>query len=77
MCGASRIYNEITTKDAYSFEAKSPAETANVSRLYLPQKPEKVTVDNKVTAEYVWDELSHTCLIKFDNNPDGVWVSVE
>jgi hypothetical protein len=77
LCGASRIYNETITKNSYSFEAKSPAETDNVSRIYLPKKPAKVIINKNITIDCLWDELSHTCLIKFENNPDGVFVSID
>jgi hypothetical protein len=75
LCGASRIYEEKTTKGAYSFVAKSPAGTSNVTRVYLPAKPVKVTVNN-AAGDYTWDETSHTCLLKFENNPDGVDISL-
>ncbi|MDR1170315.1 MAG: hypothetical protein LBK97_05730 [Prevotellaceae bacterium] len=77
LCGAARIYNEIAGKGSYSFVAKSPAETSNVSRIYLPGKPEKIRINHIETGEYSWDESSHTCLIKFENNPEGVSVNIE
>ncbi|MDR2813884.1 MAG: hypothetical protein LBB79_04420 [Prevotellaceae bacterium] len=75
LCGASRIYEEKTAKGTYSFVAKSPAETSNVTRVYLPSKPKKVTVNN-AAGGYTWDAASSTCLLKFENNPDGVTVSI-
>jgi hypothetical protein len=75
LCGASRIYEEKTAKNAYSFVAKSPTETSNVTRVYLPSKPKKVTV-NGVAGDYTWDAASRTCLLKFENNPDGVPVVI-
>ncbi|MDR1416273.1 MAG: hypothetical protein LBJ57_02485 [Prevotellaceae bacterium] len=75
LCGASRIYDEKATKSAYSFVAKSPIETSNVTRVYLPSKPKKVTVNN-AAGNYAWDAASHTCLLKFENNPDGVIVVI-
>jgi len=74
-CSASRIYDEIHSKTEYSFVAKSPAETTNVMRIYLPRIPEKVTVKNE-GSDFVWDDLSKTCLIKFENDPDGVPVVI-
>jgi hypothetical protein len=76
LCGASRIYDEKATKGAYSFVAKSPAETSNVTRVYLPSKPQKVTVNN-TTGDYTWDAASRTCLLRFENNPDGVAVAID
>ena len=75
LCGASRIYEEKTTKNSYSFVAKSPIETSNVTRVYLPAQPTKVTV-NGAAGNYSWDAASHTCLLKFENNPDGVTVII-
>jgi hypothetical protein len=75
LCGASRVYEEKATKGAYSFVAKSPVETSNVTRVYLPSKPKKVTVNN-AAGDYTWDAASHTCLLKFENNPDGVTVVI-
>ncbi|MDR1172881.1 MAG: hypothetical protein LBL24_10535 [Bacteroidales bacterium] len=77
LCGASRVYDEVAKKGFYSFIAKSPARTDNVSRVYLPKQPKDVKVKNAageavVTAEHSWDEASHTCLIKFENDPDGI-----
>jgi hypothetical protein len=76
LCGASRIYEEKTTKGAYSFVAKSPVETNNVTRVYLPSKPKKITVNN-AAGDYTWDAASRTCLLKFENNPDGVAVVID
>jgi hypothetical protein len=76
LCGASRIYDETRAKGLYSFVAKSPAETDNVTRIYLPARPKKVTVKG-TTGNYAWDEASHTCLVKFENDPDGVPVEIE
>ncbi|MDR1919851.1 MAG: hypothetical protein LBQ65_09435 [Tannerellaceae bacterium] len=82
LCGASRIYQEVIKKGAYSFVAKSPAETNNVSRVYLPGAPKAVSIKNAAgkrleTAGYSWDESSHTCLIKFENEPDGISVTID
>lgn len=76
LCGASRIYDERLTKTNYSFVAKSPLHTTNVSRVLLPSKPTKVEVDGK-TVQPEWDERSKTVLLRFENNPDGVQVSIE
>ncbi|MDR0750002.1 MAG: hypothetical protein LBF62_10615, partial [Tannerellaceae bacterium] len=64
LCGASRIYEETFKSGFYSFMAKSPIETDNVSRVLLPRKPQKVTVKNVAgeiitAAEHTWDEISN------------------
>ena len=82
LCGASRIYDEIRKSGFYSFVAKSPIETNNVSRVLLPKKPKTVTVKNAngesmIAAEHAWDETSKTCLVQFENDPDGITVEIE
>jgi len=82
LCGASRIYNEVSKRGYYSFVAKSPLDTENVSRILLPKKPSEVTVKNPAgevitNAEHAWDETSGTCLLKFENNPDGILVEIK
>ena len=82
LCGASRIYNEISEPGFYSFTAKSPLNTTNVSRVLLPQKPKKIVLKDPAGKdisdfESSWDELSHTCLITFENNPEGIAVDIK
>ena len=82
LCGASRIYDEVSKRGFYSFVAKSPANTNNVSRVLLPQKPKEVMVKNAsgksiTDASHSWDETSKTCLVRFENDPDGVTVELK
>ena len=82
LCGASRVYDEISKSGFYSFVAKSPIETDNVSRVLLPKKPKEVIVKNAggtviTAAEHEWDEASATCLLKFENDPDGITVEIK
>ena len=76
LCGASRIYDEKVGKQNYSFVAKSPLETTNVSRVLLPSKPKTVKVNGK-SEQGEWDETSKTLLLSFENDPNGVNVSIE
>lgn len=76
LCGASRIYDERQTKKCYSFVAKSPLHTTNVSRVLLPAKPVRVEI-NGMNVQPEWDERSRTILLRFENNPDGVNVRIE
>jgi hypothetical protein len=81
LCGASRIDGESVKNGSYAFTAKGPEKTMNVTRIYLPAQPEKVTVKNSrgeviPSASYEWDERSRTCLLKFENAPDGVGVAI-
>jgi hypothetical protein len=82
LCGASRVYNEVRKSGFYSFTAKSPAATDNVSRVYLPRKPKEVKVKDAAgnslpDARHSWDEASHTCLLAFENHPDGIFVEMK
>jgi hypothetical protein len=75
---ASRAYEEIVDGKTYSFSAKGPLETINASRILLPSKPVSVTVNGTESLEEgCWDENSHTYLLGFDNDPDGVAVRFE
>ncbi len=75
LCGASRIYEENVTENSYTFVAKSPAETTNVSRILLPKQPLSVTV-NGVEGNAQWDDTSKTLRLVFENEPDGVKVEI-
>ena len=76
LASASRQYDEQTGKRSYSFIAKSPAETNNVMRILLPKQPKNVKVSAQTfTSE--WDKATHTLLLQFENNPEGVQVNIE
>lgn len=79
LCGASRIYDEKVNKRTYSFVAKSPLNTTNVSRVLLPRKPSVVKVNGKQEPQAAnqWDERSRTLLLNFENDPAGVQVDIE
>lgn len=75
LASASREEQEERGKGRYSYVAKSPAETSNVSRVLLPRCPKSVTVDGREVFDAKrWHVASHTYLIEFENNPDGVSV---
>lgn len=75
LASASREEQEERGKGWYSYVAKSPAETSNVSRVLLPSCPKSVTVNGKEVFDTKrWHAASHTYLIEFENNPDGVSV---
>lgn len=75
---AARIYEEEITKKSYAFVAKSPLNTTNVMRVLLPGEAQEIAVQdgngNPVESTTSWDELSKTCFLSFENNPDGVHV---
>lgn len=76
LAAASREYDEKAAAGSYSFTAKSPAETANVSRVYLPKAPKSVKINGKESySPALWDASSSTYLLTFENSPEGVPVS--
>ena len=76
LAAGSRSYDEKKTRRSFSYRCKGPIETVNVARVLLPSAPVEVLVDGtSVDAE--WDEFSHTVLLRFPNNPDGVSVSIK
>lgn len=81
LCGASRVVGEIVREDGYLFSVKSPQNTTNISRIYLPHTPKSVIVKNaenkQIEAESAWDEASQTCRLKFENDPQGVFVEIK
>lgn len=81
LASASRIYDEKISKSTYSFVAKSPINTTNSMRVLLPAKPNKCLITAPDGTElkdtqWSWDEYSKTCFLTFENNPDGVKVSL-
>lgn len=79
LCGASRIYDEKTGARSYSFVAKSPLNTTNVSRILLPKAPVKVQVNGE-SIEHIselWNRESKTLRLAFENDPAGVCVNIE
>jgi hypothetical protein len=82
LAAASRVYDEKIGKNSYSFVAKSPANTNNVMRILLTAEPKKITVTDAAgnaiaDAKSWWDSLGKTCLLQFENSPEGVKVLLE
>lgn len=79
---AARIYNEQIKAGTYSFVAKSPVNTSNVMRILLPAKPLSCDIKDAAgndlkSAAWEWDSKSKTCRIAFDNDPEGIAVTVK
>lgn len=80
LAAASRVYDEKVDKSSYSFITKSPINTTNVMRVLLPSAPEKTVITNAKGEEIKdatcqWDASSKTCLLGFENDPEGIHVS--
>ncbi|MEG1700361.1 MAG: hypothetical protein RRY33_00220 [Alistipes sp.] len=75
LASASRVYDEKVVKNTYSFVAKSPEKTTNVSRVLLPAKPTSVQVNGEeMLSDKAWDALTKSYLVGFENSPEGVSV---
>jgi hypothetical protein len=77
----ARVSDEAHSSNEYSFIAKSPVETSNVMRIFIPRKPKDCTIsyiNNNIShdVEWEWDDPSSTVLMKFENHPDGVAVKI-
>ena len=81
LASASRIYDEARSAKSYSFVSKSPLDTNNSMRILLPQQPKSVLINNKPldrspNTNLEFDKESKTLLLQFENDPDGVKVSI-
>ena len=79
LAAAARVYEEKIGESDYSFVVKSPIETTNVMRVLLPKAPKAVVTDaagKEVAAKCEWDEASQTCLLGFENSPEGIFVKL-
>ncbi|MGF0097767.1 hypothetical protein ACQRD6_05375 [Prevotella sp. SGI.027] len=76
LAGAARVYDEKRTQKSYSFVAKSPKNTTNMMRVLLPKQPKLVEISGE-KACHTWDVSSKTLLVQFENDPDGVQVSLK
>lgn len=82
LAAASRVYEEKTTKNSYTFLTKSPSNTMNAMRILLPSKPSEIILKddaNQIITTFTsnWDEASKTCLLKFENNSKGISVQLK
>lgn len=76
LASACRVYEEKITQNSYSFIAKSPLDTENVSRILLPKKPKSLLVNGKEELiDKAWDQQTKTYLLEFENSPNGVPVT--
>lgn len=76
LAAASRAEQEKRTSHSYSFVSKAPIHTTNAMRILLPAEPQNIEV---IGSEYTktWDKESKTLLLGFENDPDGVKVSIQ
>lgn len=78
LASASREEQEAVRPGSYSYVAKSPTSTVNVSRVLLPEQPTHVIIDGKEAFDArLWDDTSHTYLLMHSNSPEGVSIKFE
>ncbi|MGV8090822.1 MAG: hypothetical protein AB2L24_03000 [Mangrovibacterium sp.] len=78
---AARVYDEKISKNQYAFTVKSPVNTTNVMRVLLPSEAKTVSITDTQgntlnESQNTWDEPSKTCFLSFENDPDGVKVTL-
>lgn len=78
---AARISDEVISSTRYSFIAKSPINTTNAMRIYIPEKASQISVLNSknitLSFDSEYDNESKTLFLKFENDPEGVLVNIE
>ena len=82
LASACRVYEETVEGRSYSFVAKSPLNTVNSMRIFLPAEPTGVVVTDiksgkTLEVQGAWDAASHTYYVGFDNSPDGTKVALK
>ncbi len=78
LAAAYRASDEVRERHAYSFVAKGPQDIVATSRVLLPSKPLRVTVNGQDVMDVsCWDENSRTYMLQVNNSPDGLQVRFE
>ncbi len=81
LAAAGRVTDIRQTDKTYSFIVKSPANTNNMMRIWLPRKPGLVSCTGPAgklpLAKNEWDEASKTLLLGFENFSEGVDVMIK
>lgn len=80
LASASRIYTPVVTGRSFTFVAKSPVNTVNAARVWLPSEPAHVSATDSagaaIAVQSSWDASSHTEFLGFDNSPEGIKVTI-
>lgn len=69
---AARVTDEKTKGKSFAFTSRSPVNTNNVMRVYLPKEPKSIKSSDENGAAITemtsnWDEKTNTLLLKFEN----------
>jgi hypothetical protein len=59
----------------------TPSKTTNVMRVLLPAEPVQMELSGTFNqpvpnVSYLWDKQNKTCLLSFENDPDGVRIKI-
>ena len=81
LTSASKISNQETTENSYSFISKSPLNTTNVMRILLPKKPLETKLldsEERMITSYKsnWDTKTNTLWLEFSNSNEGVHINL-
>jgi hypothetical protein len=80
LASASRITNVVARPDGISFGSQGPAATVASTRIALPRPPTTVSIIDSGGAarqfEREWHTRSKTLLLRYENAPEGVSISV-
>lgn len=81
LTSASRILNQETTENSYSFISKSPLNTTNVMRILMPKKPLETKLldsEERMITSYKsnWDTKTNTLWLEFSNSNEGVRINL-
>jgi len=81
LAAASRISDEVITKQSYTFVTKSPQNTTNVMRVLLPEKVKEIKITDskdRIISSFKkeWNSLTKTLWLEFSNSSDGIKIEL-
>ncbi|MBN1419673.1 MAG: alpha-L-fucosidase [Planctomycetes bacterium] len=76
VAAAAKIRGQAREGGRFRFHAEGPAVTTAAVRILLDARPREIRIAGE-PAPFAWDQPSRTALIRFPNDPKGVWVEVE
>ena len=81
IASASRVTKEQMIDGKFKFCLTGPKGTIGKTRVYFPQKPNKISVQD-VDGNFCgkisdWESKSQTILISYPNKPEGVWIKAD
>jgi len=80
LAAASRCYDQKDDLHLFECTFKGPAKIKGVARIYLPQRPKSVSLiktTGPVDFKQEWHDSSNTLRLWYDNEPDGVHLTID